>query len=90
MIEISVIGAGGKMGSWFTKYFSKSNDAHLLLYDINPSFQCEQENSAICHTIDDCVGNADIVLICVPIRNIPSTLKQCAPRMKQGAILVEI
>jgi prephenate dehydrogenase len=88
--EISVIGAGGKMGSWFTKYFSKRNNARLLLYDINPSFHCDLENSAICHSIDDCVGNADIVFICVPIRNIPSTLKQCASRMKPGAILAEI
>jgi prephenate dehydrogenase len=87
---ISVIGAGGKMGTWFTKYFSKRNDAHLLLYDINPNFQCDIENSVICHTIDDCVGNADIVFLCVPIRNIPSTLKQCASRMKPGAILAEI
>src|SRR5918996_2968515 len=88
--EISVIGAAGKMGSWFTKYFSKRNNARLLLYDINPSFHCDLENSAICHSIDDCVGNADIVFICVPIRNIPSTLKQCASRMKPGAILAEI
>jgi prephenate dehydrogenase len=88
--EISIIGAGGKMGSWFTKYFSKRNEARLLLYDINPSFQCDIANSEICHTIDDCVGNADIVFLCVPIRNIPSTLKQCASRMKPGAILAEI
>jgi prephenate dehydrogenase len=88
--EISIIGAGGKMGSWFTKYFSKRNEARLLLYDINPSFQCDIANAEICHTIDDCVGNADIVFLCVPIRNIPSTLKQCASRMKPGAILAEI
>src|SRR5919108_1115244 len=88
--EISIIGAAGKMGSWFSKYFSKRNDAHLLLYDINPHFQCQINNSKICHNIDDCVGNADIVLLCVPVRNTPTILKQCASRMKSGAILAEI
>jgi prephenate dehydrogenase len=88
--DISVIGAGGKMGSWFTKYFSKRNDARLVLYDINPSFHCDIENCEICHTIDECVERADIVFICVPIKDIPSTLQQCASRMKPGAILAEI
>jgi prephenate dehydrogenase len=88
--EISIIGAGGKMGSWFTNYFKKRNDAHLLLYDIDPHFQCHIGNSTICDKIDDCVGNADIVFLCVPVRNTPTTLKLCASKMKSGGILAEI
>jgi prephenate dehydrogenase len=88
--EISIIGAGGKMGSWFTNYFSKRNDIHLLLYDIDPHFQCRMDNSTICHKIDDCVGNADIVFLCVPVINTPTTLKLCASKMKSGATLAEI
>jgi prephenate dehydrogenase len=88
--EISIIGAGGKMGSWFTNYFSKRNDTHLLLYDINPHFQCHKDNSTICDKIDDCVRNADIVFLCVPIRDTPMTLELCASKMKSGAILAEI
>jgi prephenate dehydrogenase len=88
--EISIIGAGGKMGSWFTNYFKKRNDTHLLLYDIDPHFQCHIDNSTICDKIDDCVGNADIVFLCVPVRNTPTTLKLCASKMKSGAILAEI
>ena len=88
--EISIIGAGGKMGSWFTNYFSKRNDTHLLLYDIDPHFQCRMDNSTICHKIDDCVGNADIVFLCVPVINTPTTLKLCASKMKSGATLAEI
>jgi prephenate dehydrogenase len=88
--EISIIGAGGKMGSWFTNYFSKRNDTHLLLYDIDPHFQCHKDNSTICDKIDDCVRNADIVFLCVPIRDTPMTLELCASKMKSGAILAEI
>ena len=88
--QISIIGAGGKMGSWFTNYFSKRNNAHLILYDINPHFQSNVDNSTISHNIDDCVGNADIVFLCVPVRNTPITVKRCASKMKSGAILAEI
>src|ERR687889_2406734 len=88
--EISVIGAGGKMGSWFANYFSKRDNAHLFLYDINPHFQSNIDNSTICDNIDDCVENADIVFLCVPVKNIPITVKRCAPKMKTGAILAEI
>lgn len=88
--KISVIGAGGKMGSWFTNYFSKRDNARLLLYDINPHFQSHIDNSTICDNIDDCVVNADIVFLCVPVKNIPITLKRCASKMKSGAILAEI
>lgn len=78
------------MGSWFTNYFSKRNDTHLLLYDIDPHFQCRMDNSTICHKIDDCVENADIVFLCVPVINTPTTLKLCASKMKSGATLAEI
>src|ERR671921_194612 len=88
--EISVIGAGGKMGSWFTNYFSKRDNAHLFLYDINPHFQSNIDNSTICDNIDDCVENSDIVFLCVPVKNIPITVKRCASKMKTGAILAEI
>ena len=88
--EIAVIGAGGKMGSWFTKYFSKENYTRLLLYDTNPHFQCALKKSTICDTLGDCVADADIVFLCVPIKDVPLTIRQCAIKMKTGAILAEI
>jgi malate/lactate dehydrogenase len=33
--KIAIIGAAGRMGSWFSKYFSLRKGTTLILYDIN-------------------------------------------------------
>ncbi len=40
--------------------------------------------------IADCVENADLVMVCVPVKHTPIVVKQCAPEMKQGAMLAEV
>ena len=43
-----------------------------------------------CNTIRDCVEEADLVMICVPIESIVSVVKECLMHMKNGAALSEI
>ena len=33
MKEIAIIGAGGRMGSWFTKYFVNNKNFRIKVYD---------------------------------------------------------
>ena len=87
--EIAVIGAGGNMGSWFSKYFQKKG-IRLSVYDINPASLKSFSNKIIYENIADCVRGADLVLVCVPIRNTPVIIGECASQMKSGAILAEI
>jgi prephenate dehydrogenase len=87
--EIVVIGAGGKMGYWFSKYFSKKG-YQLSVYDSKLSSLKAVGNMVVHKTIDDCVQNADIVMLCVPVMSIPLTIEQCVPMMKKGAVLAEI
>ncbi|HYY66174.1 MAG TPA: prephenate dehydrogenase/arogenate dehydrogenase family protein [Nitrososphaeraceae archaeon] len=88
--EIAIIGAGGKMGSWFLKYFSNRKEARLLLYDSNISSIKPSIKATVCNNLGDCVANADLVMVCVPVRNTPKIIKECASKMKSGAILAEI
>ena len=88
--KIAIIGAGGRMGTWFSKYFSRRKGIKLLLYDINASSLKGSNNTRICEDIVNCVGRADLVMVCVPISEIPHTIQECATKMKSGAILVEI
>jgi prephenate dehydrogenase len=88
--EIAIIGAAGKMGSWFLKYFSNRKEARLLLYDSNISSIKPSIKATICNNLADCVANADLVLVCVPVRSTPKIIKECASKMKSGAILAEI
>jgi prephenate dehydrogenase len=78
------------MGTWFSKYFSRRKGIKLLLYDINASSLKGSNNTMICEDIVNCVCRADLVMVCVPISEIPHTIQECATKMKSGAILVEI
>jgi prephenate dehydrogenase len=87
--EIAIIGAAGNMGCWFSRYFNKKGIG-LSIYDLDASSLKSYSNTIICKNISDCVHDADLVLICVPIKDTPSMIEECASQMKTGAILAEI
>jgi prephenate dehydrogenase len=87
--QVSIIGAGGKMGSWFSRYFSEKSGTKVLAYDTN-GFWRPPTHVTLCANLDSCVSEADLVLVCVPITSAPSVIKNCALNMKSGAVLAEI
>ena len=87
--RISIIGAGGKMGSWFLNYFLRKPATKVLVYDIK-TLSKPPANVTQCPSVASCVKDADLVLVCVPIIVAPCVVKQCALKMKSGAILAEI
>jgi prephenate dehydrogenase len=87
--EVAIIGAGGKMGYWFSKYFNKKG-VRVSAYDIDLTSLKPSNNMIICENFSECVETADLVLVCVPVKNTPSAIKKCASKMKSGAILAEI
>ncbi|HXG07765.1 MAG TPA: prephenate dehydrogenase/arogenate dehydrogenase family protein [Nitrososphaera sp.] len=89
MQQIAIIGAAGKMGSWLTKYFSRRG-LHISAYDVNRKSLQASKNLYIASSIADCVKDADLVLISVPVRVTPRTIYECARNMKSGAIISEI
>jgi prephenate dehydrogenase len=87
--RISIVGAGGKMGSWFLNYFLRKPATKVLVYDVKPLSKLPA-NVTQCVSVASCVKDADLVLVCVPIIVAPFVVKQCALKMKSGAILAEI
>ena len=90
--SVAIVGAG-KMGLWFCNYFSKKNNYEVLLYDkrkikIDPKKFAG--NITVCKSLQPCVGKADIVIVCVPIRITIPVIKKCISMMKKGACIVEI
>lgn len=77
------------MGSWFLRHFSKKSDVKVLAYD-RKVLRKPPSHVTLCPTIDRCVKEADLVLVCVPIPTTPSVIKDCALGMRPGAILAEI
>jgi prephenate dehydrogenase len=87
--EIAVVGAGGKMGSWFTSYFARRRPL-VSIYDINRRSLKASRNIRIAGSIKECVKSADLVLVCVPVRLTPKVVAECAKSMKAGAVIAEI
>jgi len=88
--KIAIIGAGGRMGSWFTRYLSVRKGITLILYDIHPFSVKYSANTTISTDIVNCVDRADLVIVCVPVSKMPHIIQECGTKMKSGAILVEI
>ena len=87
MKKITVIGAGGQMGQWFTKYFA-NKDFEVTGYD--------SENKVVGKDIivsDSLVGailKADYVVLCTPTRRTPEIIRLIAKEMKRDTYLIEI
>jgi len=88
--EIAIVGAGGRMGRWFSRHFSERKGVKLMLYDTNSSSVKATQNTMVCDELFRCVANADLVMVCVPISRTALTIRRCATKMKPGAILAEI
>lgn len=90
MREVAIVGAGGKMGTWFATYFSHRH-IQMSAYDISSSAIPQNINGVrVCVSLRECVQTADLVLICVPVGQVPKVIGQCSKAMKSGAIISEI
>ncbi|HEY1248459.1 MAG TPA: prephenate dehydrogenase/arogenate dehydrogenase family protein [Nitrososphaera sp.] len=89
MQEVAIVGAAGKMGSWFMHHFSRRG-FEVYVYDINKLRVRMPRNVKVKDNLDDCVRHADLVIVCVPLNITPSVVKDCASKMKDRAIIAEI
>lgn len=89
MQQVAIIGAAGKMGSWFTTYFARRG-VQVSAFDVNRKSLKASDHVHIARSIADCVRDADLVLVSVPVRVAPRTIAECARSMKAGAVISEI
>jgi prephenate dehydrogenase len=87
--RVAVVGAAGKMGSWFTGYFARRG-LDVSAYDINQKMLKTTPGVKIQASLLHCVEDADAVLVCVPVQKTPQAIKECTKNMKDGAIIAEI
>ncbi len=83
-MKVAIIGAAGKMGSWFASYFARKG-YDVMAYDVKPF----SAGVAKAKSVADCVRDADLAMICVPVRHTPALIRQCAS-MKPGSVIAEI
>jgi prephenate dehydrogenase len=88
--KISIIGAGGRMGSWFIEYLSTKKVFYIKAYDQQINLIKKRENLTIESSLNTCVRDSDIVILCVPLRVIPKMIKECSKIMKQNSVIIDI
>ena len=87
MKKLTVIGAGGQMGQWFSKYFI-ANGFEVTGYDAENKISVKN-----IIPVDSLVGailQADYVILCTPTRRTPEIIRLIAKEMKRGTYLIEI
>ncbi|HEX6646573.1 MAG TPA: prephenate dehydrogenase/arogenate dehydrogenase family protein [Nitrososphaeraceae archaeon] len=90
MKEIAIIGAGGRMGSWITKYFVNNKNFRIKAYDKNMYSIDKQLKVKIEMDFNKCIKDSDIVILCIPLRIIPQMIDECSQIMKRNSVLIDI
>ncbi len=90
MRQVAIVGAAGRMGTWFVGYFARRG-LDVSAYDINKKKILKTSGKVkVQESLFECVQDADLVLVCVPVQKTPQAVKECTKNMKDGAIIAEI
>lgn len=87
MKKATIIGAGGQMGQWFSKYF-KSEGYEVTGYD--SEIKVTSKDVIVAESLVGGILNADYVVLCTPTRRTPEIIRLIAKEMKRGTYLIEI
>ncbi len=85
--SITIIGAGGQMGQWFSKYFA-SKDFQVTGYDEENPIKGKDIIQA--SSLVGGILKADYVMLCTPTRRTPEIIRLIAKEMKRGTFLIDI
>jgi len=89
-MKVAIIGAG-KMGRWFTRFFLEEGDSVIVssrskgkLLKIRDEFGVEIADNV------NAVKNADRVLICVPLENFETVVKEIHSHVRPNQVVMDI
>ena len=85
--KISILGAGGQMGQWFTKFFLNKG-YEVTGYDSENKIAAKAVIKS--ESLVGAVLKADYVVLCTPTRRTPEIIRLIAKEMKRGTYLIEL
>ncbi len=90
-MRVTVVGAAGKMGTWFTRYFLKQRHK-VFVHDINkPGLRkLIRLGAKPADNLKFTIMNSDAVIVCVPVNATKRALLQVSKYMMIDATLIEI
>ena len=85
--KIAIIGSEGQMGKWFTKYFLEKG-FEVIAYDA----ERESSNKSVtkAQSLVGAILTADYVILCIPVKRTPETIRLIAKEMKRDSHLIDI
>ncbi len=86
MKKITIIGAGGQMGTWLSKYFL-NKEFEVTGYDTENKIPAKVIQAS---SLVGAILKADYVILCTPTRRTPEIIRLIAKEMKHGTYLIEI
>jgi len=85
--KMAIIGSEGQMGKWFTKYFLDKG-FEVIGYDA----ERESSNKSVtkAQSLVGAILTADYVILCIPVKRTPETIRLIAKEMKRDSHLIDI
>jgi len=91
-LRVAVIGGAGRMGAWFVRYFAERG-LTTIVNDINvhsAKSLATSTGAEFSSLSKEELRSLDLVLIAVPIEATADVVASVAPKLREGAVLVEI
>ncbi len=89
-MKILIIGGTGETGRWFARFYQR-HGFDVVLWGINRRKDiAAQMGIQFADDLDSEIRTNDIVMISVPINDTENTIKEIAPRMPAGSLLMDI
>ncbi|MGQ0637959.1 MAG: prephenate dehydrogenase/arogenate dehydrogenase family protein [Nitrososphaerota archaeon] len=85
--KFAIIGAGGQMGKWFSKYFIEKG-FEVVGYDAEREILNKSVTKA--KSLVGAVLTADYVILCTPTKRTPEIIRLIAKEMRRDSYLIDI
>ena len=85
--KIAIIGSEGQMGKWFTKYFLDKG-FEVIGYDAEREISNKSVTRA--QSLVGAILSVDYVILCIPVKRTPETIRLIAKEMKRESHLIDI
>ena len=90
-MKVAILGGSGKMGQWFARFLLKEgNQVTIIGRDESKLLGVQQQLKVDIATDMKAVGEADVILISVPIDAFEQVTEQIAPYTNSGQIIADV
>lgn len=85
--KVAIIGSEGQIGKWFTKYFLEKG-FEVIGFDAEKEILNKSVTKA--QSLVGAILSADYVILCIPVKRTPETIRLIAKEMKRESYLIDV